>query len=187
MTDLTHLQNFPFKTLENLSTAFNEGKAEPIVPRDYARKWATHSPESSIRKMTSLFFAMPFLIIIGMIILANKSDAIRWYHVLSTSIASLIIFNPMASMTLGGLRKLIIYATLGFTAYLFIVGKNDFGFLLLYSLGMLFFYELTYFSALKELVAKILTNEQLLKDLWEKKIVSIRFVDGKIISIDKTI
>ena len=184
MATISGLHNFPFRSLEELSLAFNQGKAEPVVPVDFSREWATRSPQSSVKLPVSFCFGMTFIAVIGMIIFSIYSQQIRWFHVFGVAGGALTIFTPMSKSTFGKWpRKLVIYLTFGLTVYFFISGKNHFGYLFLLSIAILFFYEFTYFLALREIVAKILSDEDLLSTLWEKGIMCVRFTDGRICNV----
>ncbi len=186
MNDLTHLKNFPFSNMEEFSFAFNSGKAEPVVPKEFAKDWALKSPLSRIRKTVTISYGMPIFLLVGIIIISNYSYSIKWYHALGVAFFSVFVFSNSGRTTLGGFRKVLSYVFIGFILYFFIIGSNDFGILFLLGFGMLFFWELTYFMALKEIVSVLLVDVTLLEELWNKKIVLIRFTDGYVVGLEKT-
>jgi len=185
MLSLSHLQNFPFDTMEELSLAFNKGTAEPVIPKDFAREWSMKNESSSIQGVTKFCFSMPFLLAIGMIVFSYLSENIKWYDTVIALIISLIIFHPMASKNFGIFRKLLIYFTIGLCIYFFVKSNQDFGILTFLSLVMLFFFEFTYYLSLQEIIKRIVVDEDLLFRLWDTSIMAIRYKDGKVIFKDK--
>ena len=171
--------------MEELSFAFNKGIAEPVIPKDFARDWAIKNESSSVKGMVKFCFMMPFFLAIGIIILAYKNESIQWYDALISLIVSLIIFHPMASENFGIIRKLIIYFAIGLCIYCFVKSNLAFGILTFLSLTILFFLEFTYFLSLKEIVKRILIDEDLISKLWDKSIMAIRYTDGKTVFKDK--
>jgi hypothetical protein len=183
MDSIKNLSGFPFSSMQELADAFHKGKAEPIVPIDFARNWASSHPKSRIRYIVPILFFMPFIILIFMIVFSNWSDTIKWYHVLGVAFVSMNFFTPMANLTLGkAFRSMLISAAILATVYFFWSGSKDLGILFLLSLGIWIFYEVTYLLSLKELVSWLLEDKSLVELLWERKIMSIRFTDGKVIS-----
>lgn len=186
MNDLSHLQNFPFHNLEELSFAFNSGTAEPVVPKEFAKDWVLNSPLSRTRKTATILYGVPVFMYAGIIAFSNYNTNVTWYHGLGAAMFSVFVFSNYGRSSLGVFRKILSYAFIALTFYFFITRHNDFGILCLLSLGTLFFWELTYFIALKEIVSVLLINKTFLEEMWNKKMVFIRFNDGKVVSIDSS-
>lgn len=178
MSTISDLENFPFNSMREFNNAFHDGVAEPVIPTEFARKWATESDDSSVKFQVILFNRLLPLLFIGLIIwLTFRSDYLRWYHCLFALLICFFCFSPNIN---GRFRDLFIVVVLGLTIYLYYIG-SELANMIAIVFGFIVSLKLTDYFALKNSIRFILQNEELTIKLWNREILAIRYPDGYVV------
>ena len=130
MSSTEHLDNFPFLNMSEFNSAFKNGLAEPVVPSEFARKWATKDKFSSVKLQVTIFNGLvPTLSLVLIIYLTLQFEELRWYHSLGAMVICFFAFSPNLSKTfktISALLSLIATIYLYFTnsPYAYLIGLS---------------------------------------------------------------
>jgi hypothetical protein len=177
-------KKFPFKDMDEFSAAFKNGIAEPVIPGNFARDWASKDPNSSVKTQVTVLNRVLPLLFFGLIIyLTFKSEELKWYHSLIAIFVNTFAFSQNLSQSFRTGSFIILF---GLTIYLYSTG-SPFGNLIALTFGTLVSLKLADYFAFKDIVENILTNENLTTKLWDSGIMAIRYPEGKVIFKDNQI
>ncbi len=185
-TKIEQLGTFPFKSFHEYKKASFEGIVQPTVDRSVALLWAKngiHAPKS-LRFQTSFLMMLPFLSLLGFIIFTIVSQ--HWWYLLTIPvfIVSYFVFLPSFRLLLKPIRNLFIGLTV--IGFLWAVWSSK-DVLMVMTIALLiiwFAQNRIYRNAVKGLIEVANNHEDFFCKLWEGKILSIRFYNGDIHSVD---
>lgn len=182
MSNLNHLQNFPFKSMEELNMAVLNKQAEPVVPLNFARQWGTNR---SIHVKRSYIFLIKILSItsfLAIIFFSFINENIRWYDTIISYLFSFLIIQTLYDHKFRNRIEIRIIGLVGLAALIFILNQKKIDYSILYFISAcnIFFYSYMDKLALKGIIKDALTYNEILTELWDQDILWIKTSNGEL-------
>jgi len=185
--DENKLSNFPLESFDEFKNKYDRNEVYLWIDRAVALKWATsggmHASRGTVI-MVSIMTSIPVLTMFIYLIVQ-----IIQKHWLNLFLAPLLyvgnfIYHPTSELTLGPIRKIIIFLTFLSPIILFVIGNYNIASFFIYLIIICIFVIWTYRVAIILLGNAAIRHEELFIILWNHKAIKIKDKKGNIFAAD---